>query len=321
MGALPGFTEVPLIGGIDIVRRVGGRRTAGGNLEIGIESTKQVEALRRQYRPATFPPALPAGMDYPSAGRAIREVVGPSYTIAGRGEAERGAGGSFGPPGATLPPELAPNLRARRREISVRGFYPKAEPVQEPTYRNLPSVPPRASIPRVEREEYVTVTVPGEALHALYLYRRGGHEGTRIRRTDEQLIQAAAWALYTSRIYPLPRGSFVATMPRGGLEHRPAADLYRRGIRGEAYVPGTFPPNYVVPGVVAPTTVPVTTDTVAALIYFEGLWNERPAETFPPPRRERIADALRKYRWAHTGTSPALQVFTWGPPPGPPPRE
>lgn len=308
------WTEVPLIADDKdgLPRRVLGRITASGNLEIGIESQAALEALRRQARSPSAPAPLPAGMAL-TEQRAFHRANTPRVPSKASG----------GYRAMEIPEELAPDVLAQRLALQQRmrlGLPLVGAQVQLgqiPLTAAGRPVPSAGTSPM--RRAFATALVPGAALQALDAYLSKTH------RADFQAVRAAAWALFTSRLTPLPLGVHVQPP---GPKFTPSSQLFRRGVLGQAFVPGQFPPGYTVERTTVAPAVPVTTDTIAAIEFFARrsmrggeLRGRGVYRTVSPPRRTRIANYLSEARWRHCGLTPGFSVVLWCPPLGPPPTD
>ena len=308
------WIEVPLIADdpdLGLPRKVFGRISANGNLEVGIESAKALEALRHQARGTSAPAPLPAGTT-----DAERAAFYRAHTPRpGQAGAERvGSGGAY----PQLPEELAPNIREERLRLLQAQRYGKPLISAFVSHYEFPLNAPGRAAPRQtapERRAFATALVPAAALHALDAYL------SKTSRTDAQVVVAAAFALFTSRFSYRPMGFYG-----GPGQQTSAREAYHSGVTADSYVPGTFPPGYSFTERSVATSVPVTTDTIAALEFFVrnklrgGAMRGRGVyRSFSPPRRTRIANYLQAARWQEQGRTPGFNVVLWRPPAGAPP--
>jgi hypothetical protein len=260
------------------------RAATGAGVELVLEVLKEQTAAETRAAPIGFISAK----EIREAG--LRTTVG--VTQYAKAPPSGGTeGGTRGPP--TIPGE---SLREQRMRLQAHGPYSPPAPSELPLGASGRFVRGERE---PERENYVHVLIPEASFQALRLFRRGGlwaiHPGLeapKTTRSRQDLIRAAAYALYTARTSAFAGG--FAAVPRKGYVQTRA--LYRGAVTQEAFAPGTFPPGYAF--TYPPTggkLVPTTTDTVAALLYLEGLWYEQPPETGEPPGRGYISNVLRDY--------------------------
>ena len=304
------WKEVPLVidsrGRVDAPRRVFGRITRSGNLEVAIESVAALDRIRAGYVSPTSRPDLPEGLTEQERRRLHRQLA-PTIRLPG---SETVANMDEEPTtGDEIPEELALNLREQRLRSFARKFPPPPAPTPEAPVANTTS-PTRGA--------YVTVLVPAAALHAVDFYL------TQAARTDQQTVRAIAYALFTAKIRTLPLGTYVSI----GGDQTSARALYRGGVTQESFVPGTFPPGYEFSPLSVASAVPVTSDTVSAVEYFvravfrggevrgRGVFR-----TESPPRQGRIDNYLSESGWRGIGRTRGLRVQLWAPPIGPAPAE
>ena len=318
------WIEVPLIPDPrdpdGLPRKVFGRITRTGNLEVGIEALSE---LLPGPRSPTTPPSLPGGTTV-AERRAYYAEHAPRPGQAG---AERTGTGSLSRAGE-LPESEAPNKRIQALILEQRARLGKPL-IEAKTYSTeLPlHVPGRATPTTTSpaRHAFATALVPAAALHAVDYY-----IGKAVR-TDPQRVEAIGYALFTAKATAFPQGRYVTPSPawsegRPELQQTTARELYRSGVTGESFVPGTFPPGFKFPSFASASTVPVTTDTVAAVEYFvrnkfhAGAARGRGVyRSYSPPRRNRIANDLRAAGWRDAGRTPGFGVVLYAPPPGAPP--
>jgi len=313
MAGPPGFSlEVPIR---ESERKVWARRTPTGGAEVVIEVSEPELGARAR------PPPLGV-VSAPERRELDRLRVSSSQrgvTLYARSPpSETREGGGRGPP--TIPGE---SLREQQARLRAHGTY------SAPGVLELPLGAGGRQLTREETgrspEEFHHILLPNATFRAVQLYRRAGHEqGLRIRRSVADMIRAAAYALYSTRIRSFPGG--FAAIPRRG--YVATSTLFRGGVTEESYAPGQFPAGYVFTLPVGAPLAPVTTDTVAALIYLEGLWLEIPPEREPPPGRTYIANILSDYphrrpafEWRDAGHLPGTRLKTYAPPPGAAPKE
>lgn len=311
------WVEIPLIPDprdLDgLPRKVYARVTSNGNLEVGIEATKALEALRAGYRAPTSPAPLPAGFTETERAKFHRQHQ-PRESF-GKG----GGGTEASPTYGTLPESEAPSLRLQRLALLQRQRLKL--PLIPARITELPlSLPGRPAAPTTqpERRAFATALVPAAALHAVNQY------VSLTRRRDQEIVRAVAYALFSARFTASPTGRYTIP-PRGQVTSRV---LYHGGVTGESYVPGTFPPGYSFSPLSAASVVPVTTDTIAAAEYFvriglrgAPLRGRGQYRTYSPPRRNRIANDLTASGWRVVARTPGFNVNIYAPPSGPAPKD
>lgn len=313
MAGPPGFSlEIPIR---ETGRRVWARRTPTGGAELVVEVTEQQAAAQAAPPPIGFISLaekkelarIHAG---PTPGRSVAYARGPP--------SERGEG--LGPQ-VQVPTVPSVSTREQLRYRAAHGFLSPPAPRELPLEAIGRAMSGNRPPPR---EEYHHLLLPAATLRAIQLYRHGGFEmGLGTRHSVADLIRAAAYALYSTRVRSFP-GGFASIPGRGQVS---TGRLYRGGVTEEAFAPGEFPEGYRFDLPVGAPLVPVTTDTVAAALFLENLWLETPLVNEPPPGRTYIANILDDYpshrphlTWRDSGSLSGTRLRTYAPPPGPPPK-
>jgi hypothetical protein len=311
MAGPPGFNlEVPIR---ETGRKVWARRTPTGGAELVIEISEQELGARATPPPIGIVSAaerkeLERLRVSPGRGSAVAYARGPP--------SERQDG--LGPQPPTVP---FVSTREQLRHQAVHGLLSPPAPRELPLEAMGRAMSGGRPAPR---EEYHHVLVPAATLRALRVYRGGGYEKRMaLRQSLTELIRAAAYAIYSTRIRSFP-GGFANIRGRGQVS---TGTLFRGGVTEESYAPGEFPEGYRFDLPVGAPLVPVTTDTVAAVLYLENLWLEIPSVDVPPPGRTYISNTLTDWpshrphlTWRDAGHLPGTRLVTYAPPPGPPPK-
>jgi hypothetical protein len=231
------------------VHRAWVREQGRGNIELGLELTSEVEATRKRLGSTEI---------LPEEIRKGSPRMGASPT-----------GRPYAPSGFE-PTVESESLRDVRTGVERNRPLARAVPIPYmpgvPLHMRPSTVQPPVPRPGEPRREARTVLIPREARDALrrYLARLQTNPSAY---TQRNIVVAAAYALYTSRIGAVPFGAIVTPrVGRPGFDFTPASEVPGQGIRASAMVPGELPPEF---GTTLPyrAETPVFYESILAVIF------------------------------------------------------